>query len=185
MPSGLGTVAYVSLAGLIMFLHQFGTIQQYLGLPRDIQFAQFVKDTLDTVLNSSLGQGRTEVFVVGFFWALVGLGVYVFLRGVAKAMFDIGESLDQRGYVWPKGTNRYRPLLDTMQRMGFRFVIALMIIFWLLQPLARVLDGPVFANALQTNPIGLYLLWALTIMLALHVLVILVRLFALRARLFD
>lgn len=178
-------VVYVSLAGLIMVLHQFSSIQQYLGLPRNIQFAQFVKDTLDVVLNSSLGQGKTEVFVVGFFWALVGLGVYVFLRGVAKAMFDLGESLDQRGFVWPKGTNRYRPLLETLQRLVFRFVITLLILFWLLQPLARVLDGPVFASALASSNILLYVVWAAVMVLSFHVFIILVRLFALRARLFD
>lgn len=178
-------VLYISFAAALLVLHQFQIIQQYLGLPRNIEFARVVKSWLDLGLNSILGQGLTQTFVVGFFWAIVGLGVYVFLRGIMKVMFDIGEGIDQRGYVWPQGANRYQPLLNALQRISFRFVFAVALIFWMFQPLARILDGPVFVDLIGPSRILQYIIWFFVAVATLHVTVILARLFALRERLFD
>lgn len=185
IPSGIEMVIIVTIGLTLLLLDYFEVIQEYLGLPREIEFAQTVKNVLDVALSSTLGQGRTETFVVGFFWAIVGLAVYVFLRGISKVMFDLGESIDQRGYVWPREANRYRPLVTVLERTAFQFVAFLVLVYWLLQPLARLLDGPVFIESIGGSQALQYLVWFLMIVGALHIAVVLARLIMLRDRLFD
>ncbi len=183
--SGMEILGNITIASLLLILHYVKVIQEYLGLPRDFEFSSIIKNGMDTLLNSTLGQGRTEAFVVGFFWALVGLAVYVFLKGIAKAMFDLGDGIDQRGYVWPKGSNRYGPLKQAAERAGFQFVIFIVIVIWLLQPLARLMDGPVFVDVIGGSSVMLYSVWFAMTFVALHVLVVLVRLLLLKPRLFN
>ncbi len=184
LPSGIGLVLYASLAMLIMVLYQFGSIQQYLGLPRDIAFAQYVKNWLDETLYNTIRSGPTEAVVVGLFWAGVGLAVYVFLQGVSKSAFELEESINERHYVWPRGSDRNSPLLQVLERSVFQTVAGVLALFWFLQPLARVLDGPVFMASIGPNVLLQYVIWFLAIVLALHVLVVLLRMVALRRRLF-
>lgn len=184
-PSGIGWVMYVTMAGLLMVLHQFASIQQYLELPRNIEFARTVKLWLEQLLYNTLGDSWTETVVVGFFWAAVGLAVYVFLQGLAKTVFEFGQSINQRHYVWPQGTNRNQPIVQIIKRTLFQGVAAVLALVWFMQPLARVLDGPVMVGTLGPNIILQYLVWTLAIVLSLHILVILLRLVVLRRRLID
>lgn len=176
---------YISTASLVLMLTQFAEVQRYLGLPRNIAFAQTVKNGLEQLLASTLGAGRTETVVVALFWAGVGLAVYVLLHGVSKTVFELGQSINERRYVWPQGTDRNSPLKRQVQQVLFRVAVAVLALVWFLQPLARVLDGPVFVEQFSTQPLLESVAWFVGIVLALHVFIILLRLLMLRRRLFD
>ncbi len=182
-PSGLGSVLYVSLAGLLMVLHQSDSIRQYLEIPSDIELLQSVKSFVELLLTGLLGQSRTETVVVGLFWAAVGLAVYLFLQGLIKILFDLGQSIQERSYIWPQGSDRNRQVVRHLQRIGFQAAALLAVMWWFLRPLARVLNGPVLTDLIGTSTVMQYLVWFVTIVLSLHVLVVLLRLVVLRMRL--
>lgn len=185
VPSGLEMVFIVSVALMLPVLHYFEVIQQYIGLSGSLNIGSILKGWLDTLLNSTLGQGFTETFVVGLFWAMVGLGVYIFLRGVMKLLFDISESMGERGYVWPRGADRHRPMVVAIERTSFQVVVALILFFWVVQPVVRLLEGPVFVDAIGQSMILQYIIWVVLTVLSLHFAVVLLRLVLLRERVFD
>lgn len=184
-PSGLGAVAYTTIAALLLFLYQFKEIEQYLQVPGNFHLGAFIMKWLDIVLTSAIGEERTQTLVVGTFWAFVGLGVYVLLHGIARFIIEMGEGLDQRKFVWPKGTNRYRPLLEAAEKGVFRFIALIALIMVVLGPLATVLSGPVWQEFLEPSKPLQLLVWFGTVWLMLHAAIVLARLVALRARLFG
>src|SRR4051812_34792 len=107
-PSGGSLVTSIFVMGTVIFLHQISSIQQYLEVPKSFNIFRIIASWLDKTLTSLIGQSKTEVLVVGLFWALVGLGVYLFLRGVSRFFTELSEGLDERDYLWPKGVDRNR-----------------------------------------------------------------------------
>lgn len=181
----MGIVLYTFLSVLIIVLSQFDFIEQYLQIPSSFQVMHLVFSGLDKVLTGVLGEGRTAAFVVGAFWAVVGLGVYVFLRGVAHFFMDLGEGYEARGYVWPKGANRNSELKLATERIIFQILAFLALLFVIFQPLANIVDGPVLVGFLGPNMILQFVVWFIASWLMLHVAVVLLRLLMLKPRLFG
>lgn len=185
MPSSIGVVLYTFFSALVVTLNQFSFIEEYLQVPNDFNFLRVITGWLDSLLTSLIGQSRTETLVVGLFWAFVGLGVYVFLQGVARFIMELGNGLDERSYYWPKGTDRNRPLVEAAQRTVFRSMAFLGLIFIVFVPIARLLDAPigqVFFS--ESRPLQLAV-WFVVLWLTLHLAVIMLRLVALKPRLFN
>lgn len=182
VPSGVGMVLYTFFSGLIIILNQFEAIKRYLQLPEDFQYVSIVTAWLDRTLTSLLGQGRTEVFVVGLFWAAVGLGVYLILSGIARFLSELSEGLDERRYMWPIGSDRNIRFKEAVERIIFRVAACVGLIAVVFGPLARLVGGP--AGDRPSSPLQ-FLMWFAALWLVLHVLVILLRLMALRPRLFN
>lgn len=185
VPTGIGLVGYVSFALFIMFLNQFSMIQQVLQLPQDLNVGRTITGWLDSILSLTLGQSRTETLVVGLFWGMVGLGVYTFLHGVARFISELDEDIDERRFVWPRGTDRARPLVQLIERSVFRVSVLVALLIFLFYPVAAVLRGPVLTSLAGSSKPLEYLVWFVAIVLSLHVSVVLLRLFAFRARLFG
>jgi hypothetical protein len=184
-PSAIGAVFYTFAAAVIIFLNQFSFIQQHLQIPRNVDFMRMFLSWLDTVVTSHVGENSTNAIVVGMFWAFVGLAVYVFLRGVAGFITDLAEGLDGRRYLWPKGSNRNRALMEAAQRVIFRIFAFFGLVFVVLVPLARLVGGPVFVDAIGPNAYIKIIVWFLLAWLTMHIVVVLTRLIALRPRLFN
>lgn len=184
-PSASGIVTYFFLAGLAIVLNQFDIVKQYLQLPHDFQFGHVVAGWADTFLTKTIGETRTETLVVGLFWAVVGMVVYLFLRGLARIAVELDDDLGIRGYVWPKGTDRYGPLRRLAEQFAFRLVAVVALIIVVFEPLAAVLRGPVFVDFLGPNHILQIVVWFVVAVIVWHVAVILLRLMTLRARLFG
>lgn len=185
VPSGIGVVFYVTLAAVIVFLHQFVAIKQYLQLPHDLNVGRMISTALDTALTQTIGETRTQALVVGLFWAIVGLGVYLFLRGVARLMTDLGEGYDGRGYMWPKGTSRNQALREAMERNIFRILAFIGLLIALFGPLSQVLSGPPWVEFIGPSVPLQLTIWFFAILAVVHLCVVLLRLTVLRPRLFG
>lgn len=185
VPSATGAVLYTFFSGLVVVLNQFGFVKDYLQIPRDFNFLRVITGWLDSALTALIGQSRTETLVVGLFWAFVGLGVYVFLQGMARFILELGDGIDARKYYWPKGTDRNRPLVEAAQRFAFRATAFIGLVFVVFVPLARLLDGPVWTVFLGPNVPFQLVVWFMVLWLTLHLCVVLMRLVALKPRLLD
>lgn len=173
------------LAAAVIVLNQFEDIQRYLQVPHDVELGRILALWLDQVLSGTIGESRTATLVVGVFWAVVGLVVYMFLRGLAQLAIELDDDLDSRKYVWPKGTDRYRPLRIFLEQVGFRLVAIFSLIFAIFWPVAAILRGPILVDFLGPNKIIQLTVWFFASVLTWHIVIILVRLMLLRARLFG
>jgi hypothetical protein len=181
----MAAVMYTFLTAGIIFLNEFSDIQQYLQIPRDVNFGRMFTNWLDNLLVSTIGQSNTETLVVGAFWAFVGLGVYLLLRGIARFITELGDGVDERNYMWPKGTSRNLALREAVERILFRTLAFIAMLFVVLVPLARLVGGPVFEDFIGPSiPLQLAF-WAFFLWFTMHIAVIMLRLVVLRPRLFD
>lgn len=184
-PSLSGLVIYVFLATVSIILNQFKEVKQYLQLPYELDLLRMIAGWADQLLNNTIGESRTQVLVVGLFWALVGFGVYIFLRGLARIFIDLDDSLEVRHFVWPRGGNREEPLHTLEQQVAFRAAACIIFLIFIFVPLAAVLRGPILTDFLGPNLALQYTVWFAASVLAWHVAVVLLRLIVQRARLFD
>lgn len=185
-PSAAGWVVYGFVSALIIVLNQVPFIQHYLGFPADIEFMRIFTLWLDQALTSLIGEARTNAVVVGSFWAVVGLVVYVFLQALSRLINEIGEGIvEKRGYVWPKGASRLAPLKQAIERAVFRLVAFGTLMYVLLQPLARLLERAPFKDFVGPNQLLQYAVWFVSLVFILHCCVVLLRLVVLRPRLFE
>jgi hypothetical protein len=181
LPSAIGAVFYTFASALIIFLHQFTFIEHYLQIPDNVNFLRMFLGWLDRTVTAIIGETRTEVVVVGLFWAVVGLGVYIFLLGIARFISDLSAGVDERRYVWPKGVDRNQALRQAIQRIIFRILAFDGLVIVILGPLSRLLNGPVHG---YTAPVK-YIIWFVLLWFTMHLAVVLIRLTALKPRLFG
>jgi hypothetical protein len=184
-PSAMSAVFYTFLAGMIVLLHQFQFIEQYLQIPGNVNFMRMFLDWLDRTATSLLGDTVIETAVVGLFWAIVGLCVYVFLRGLVQFISDIAAGADERTYVWPRGTNRNRALMEALERVMLRTFAFLGLAVVVLGPLARATNGPVLLGLAGGNAVLKYVVWFIVLWLLMHLSVVLMRLIMLKPRIFG
>lgn len=184
-PSAIGVVLYSFLSALIIILHQFSFIERYLQVPQNVHFTRMFLDWLDREVNRLIGQSTTDAVVVGLFWAVVGLGVYIFLRGVARFIADLGQGLDERSYLWPQGVNRNKSLHEAVLKVVFRSGATIGLLLVVFGPLMRLFDGKVFVVLIGRNQVLQFAVWFILLWLMLHICVVLMRLIVLRPRIFG
>ncbi len=182
-PTLPGVLLYVFLTGVGIILNQFNAINTYLQLPHDLDFGRILAGWADRLLSITIGESRTDILVVGLFWAGVGLVVYMFLQSIARLAVQLDENLQARGYVWPKGTDRYRPLRILAKLVAFRLMTFVCLILVVFGPLVGVLRGPILVDFLGQNAGIQLLFWFLVSVLIWHIVIILLRLLLLRPRL--
>jgi hypothetical protein len=184
-PSAIGLVLYVALALVIIVANQFSFINKYLQLPTNLHVGRELARVSDQALTSIIGANRTTTLVVGLFWAGVGIVVYIFLRSLAKVAIELDEDIGETRYVWPKGTDRSRPLRDLFIRLALQGLALAGLFAVVLGPLAEALYRPVLVHLLDLGTAATYIVWFLALMLLLHFTVVLIRLVMLRPRLFG
>lgn len=184
-PSGIGLVFYVFFSGLLVLFHQIPVIEQYIDVPEGFNVFRLITSWLDSFLTGVFGETSTETLVVGLFWALVGLGVYIFLRGIGRFIDEFSEGVEEREYMWPKGADRNRGVHEAARRSLFRSLAFIGLLLVVFGPLARVLGGPVWTVFLgPSQPLQLGV-WFVATCFVLHIIVVLLRLIVLKPRLFD
>lgn len=184
----LAPTAYsILITGFLMLAtitsNQFAEIRSVLQVPHDVDLMHMIMSGLNNTLTHLIGETRLETAVVGGFWAIVGLAVYAFLRSFAKVAMEFDEDVTARGYIWPKGSDRTHPLVVLAGKFAFRVVAILALIVVVTLPLAAVLRGPVLIGLVGSNKIVQYAVWFVVGLLVWHVVTVLLRLIALRARL--
>lgn len=180
LPSAISTVFCTFAAGLVVVLNQFSFIQGYLQLPSDVNLGRLPLNWLDHTVTGLIGRSATQVLVVGLFWALVGLVVYMCLWGFMRFVSDLSEDLSTRRYIWPGAAGRSRAIHGAIMRALFRvFALALLITLLLV-----LLPGELKRPGSTLGLLG-YGLWFLGLWLTLHGVVVLLRLITLKSRLFG
>lgn len=181
-PSAIGMVLYVSVMAFVIVLQQFDSIREYLQLP-SVQFMPALTLWLEEFLTATIGESSTATLVVGLFWAVVGLGVYIFLRGIARFLTELGEGYEDRGNLWPRGVDRNRPLVDAAERTVSRIVAFFGLMIMIFGPLTAVLSGPIWVEFIGPSKMTQILFWLPAGILTMHACVVLLRLVVFRARL--
>lgn len=184
-PSAMGVVLYTFLAVLCIVLNQFSFVEQYLQVPHNFQLTHVLFTGLDDILTRVLGESKTAVFVVAAFWAVIGLGVYFFLLGIVHFISDLSKGYEARGMVWPKGANRNHELAMAIKRLVFQLFAFATLLYVVFQPLAAVINGPVFVDFLGPSLIVIFIGWFIASWLSMHLFVVLLRLMVLKPRLFS
>jgi len=179
-PSWIGTIIYSFLSLFAIIVNQFADIRSFLEVPHNVQLMRIVTVWIDQSLTNVIGKSRTETLVVGLFWAIVGLVVYMFLRGVAQFLMNLEENFTARKYVWPRGTNRYAPIKRLAEQAILRLGALVGFVFVVFVPLAAVLRGPVFVDIIGDSMPIQYVVWFVASYLSWHLAVILLRLVTLR-----
>lgn len=180
LPSAIGVVFYTFASAMVIILNQFSFIQQYLQIPGNVSFMRMFLDWLDGFTNHMLGQAHTEVIVVGLFWALVGLVVYLFLHGLAHFISDLSDDLETQHYLWPGASARSRAIHDAIARAVFRLFAFVMFVIVALVLTPAEIKGPAGAASVPHFALWFIALWA-----TLHLAVISLRMVMLKTRLFG
>lgn len=183
-PSGYSVVASIFLMGLVIFVHQIPAMEQYLEIPKNFNLLRTISTWLDHALTSLIGESRTETLVVGLFWAIVGLGVYMFLRGISHFATEVSEGFDERQYLWPRGADRNAGMSEATHRAGFQILAFIILLVVTFGPLQHVLTGPVWQAFIGPST-GLQLgIWFIAGLVVCHLWLILLRLTLLKPRVF-
>ena len=185
VPGIFESVLAVLLMGMTIFLHQIPAIEQDLQLPAGFSVGRLLGSWLDKLLTAHLGESWTETLVVGLFWAVVGLGVYLLLQGIASFATEVSKGFEERGFLWPKGTDPNHGVSEAVRRAGFQISSFSALLVVTFGPLQRLWEGPVFEKALGTHTILQFVVWFLVGLVAIHLWVVLLRLTLLRSRLFS
>lgn len=175
----------VFLAGIGIVLNQFENIKKVMDVPNNLEVSRIFTGWADRALTGTIGESSTETLVVGLFWAIVGLAVYVFLRSLARIITDLDDDLDVSHYVWPKGANRYGPLKTFAEQTIFRLTAFVLLMLVFFGPLSAALHGPVLVDFLGPSKPLQYIVWFLAGFLVWHIITILLRLLVLKNRLFN
>lgn len=181
-PSAIGMVLYVSVMAFVIVLQQFDSIRQYLQLP-SFHFMEVFSLWLERFLTATIGESSTATLVVGLFWAVVGLGVYIFLRGIARFLTELGEGVEDRGNLWPRGVDRNRPLVEAAERIVSRIFAFFGLMILVLGPLPAVLSGPIWVDFIGPSKLVQILFWLPAGILTMHACVVMLRFVVFRARL--
>jgi hypothetical protein len=185
LPSSLSIVFCVFLALADMVLNQFESVKRVLQLPHSFDLWHIMTGWANDILIKTIGVNRTDVLVVGTFWGVVGLLVYVALRALARFFIEVDDDVSVRHFIWPKGADRTLPLRTLAVHTAFSVFAFIILVFITFGPLATVLRGPVFAGALGSNKAVQDIVWFITSVLMWHIFTIVLRLTVRRPRIFG
>jgi hypothetical protein len=185
LPTAGGVVFYLFLSAVILISNQVESIRNVLDLPGNIQLSRTAFHWAEKTLTGLIGQSRTTTLVVGLFWAVVGVVVYILLLRLAHFIVEVDDGLSQKGYVWPKGADRYAPLKRVAESVLFRGIAAVILLILIFGPVPLAIRGPVFVDLVGPNHVLQLVVWFFANVLLLHTIVVLARLVVQRRRLFG
>jgi len=192
MPSVGGIVLYISVFLLTVIVRSAKSLQQYLYIPNGLNVKGGVLNFLNNSITSLFGIQRANVVVLSIFWGMVGIIVYVLLAGLMAVFAGFDKDLEERKYIVfaHKNYDHNEPLKRDIRRIGFRFAIGICLLYYVTHVLAYFLNTK-FAGMNQGNlTFSIYKVRSLAVLflaecLALHGVVILLRLLILRRRIFN
>jgi hypothetical protein len=122
------------------------------------------------------------------FWLVVGVFVFIFIRGLEVVFHELAQSFVERNYVWPDRTDHNKPLISILEKWAFWVTDALVLVLYLTIGLRPVFHA---LNQLLTDDsgslaakLGFGLLYLIGAWLAFHIATILLRLLRFKIRLF-
>lgn len=190
LPSTGGLVLYVFLSLLTLLIHYVSSIQHFLDLSGSFAIKSSLLNFLNNILVSIFGTKISNSLVLGLFWAFVGIVVYIFVQGIAVIFQDLGRDLEERKYILPSGADRNKPLKQDIEHAVFRTAVSAIFLFYLIYIFGYFLRGKFYGSAPKQYWASLgsgvhIILLFLGECLALHGIIIFLRLLRLRRRIFE
>lgn len=188
-PSQLGVVAYFVIA-LVAFLGQAYYLRQHLSnIYKNFGFEGRITSDINHWLVKIVGADHLNIIVLAFFWALIGVGVYLVAHSIVENLSEFAEDLSVRKYIWPQNGKRNSPLLELFEKTLFRLAMVILGVIYVLLVMKylieRSLPNVYNLSTLSFRSVIVAILWIIVYMLALHVLIVILRLIFLRRRLFS
>ncbi|HEY4964291.1 MAG TPA: hypothetical protein VIH90_06370 [Candidatus Saccharimonadales bacterium] len=186
-PSLLGFIIYmiIILAPVVT-----GLILSRMSGSTSLNASDFQGTFLYSVLrdiNSILNAKQVNSLLDYAFWAIIATIIYTIAHALVGGADELSRDLRIRKYVWPKGSDRNRPLEMYAVQFVFRIVIGIAILiymFKLLPALDRYFNLS-YLHAEKLGNVGSLLTNMLIELLLLHIGVLLLRLFRMRNRVVD
>jgi hypothetical protein len=189
-PTWGGSLAAAAFAIIMLLIGRLPHLSHQLNelyIPQAINNVQHdIGRDIVSLLTRGLHGYANDVLLVGF-WVVVGIIIYSLLHGLGSIFLDLEESLEERNYLWPAYADRNKELRAFITKLGFRLAILILLILYVFVVMRRsmhhlnhVLDQDVSTEHLFVH----YLIFMIGAWLLAQGFVILIRLLALRPRLF-
>lgn len=188
-PSSLELLSVFAVFAVIIIVNQFHRL--YSADLTTIDTATFKGTFLSGFtrwLGSLYHSRNLSIVAVYIFWLLIASIVYAMAFKVTKNANEIAEDIKIRHYVWPVGADRNNPMKQYLEKFGTKLIIIVTLFLYLIKLTPPLINWwklhYVFTGDLPHNlliGLGLFVFMALYI----HGLVVLIRLFILRIRIFN
>lgn len=192
LPDAVDSTVYLIIIWLSFILSNITNLQRLSEYSGDLDIRGRSLNFLDSFLVQLLGEQVASALVNGIFWALVGLVTYLLVVVIGKFFSEVGEDLEISQYKHPTGADRFSRLKHftfvCLERIAAVVVLVLFLKFtahlffnqWI-----KVYED--FVSAWPPNQTELIGLAGAVVahFLALHGIVIVVRLILLRRRAFG
>ncbi|HUD07415.1 MAG TPA: hypothetical protein VMR34_06040 [Candidatus Saccharimonadales bacterium] len=189
-PSAEGMVFYVLICILVVIGHNVKSIQSYLNLNSNFSLGGHIIHYLDVALTKVLGVSRTNDVGPILFWIIIGLLVYSFAQSTIQLIIELTQDVEERKFVLPPGTNPNFALKDFLRKTVFRLATAVILVFYIFYVVKYFFRTSLYGSWSVISRINHIpsLKWTILILgeiVTLHGVVILMRLFLIRERLFQ
>ncbi|HUC87997.1 MAG TPA: hypothetical protein VMR95_02515 [Candidatus Binatia bacterium] len=185
-PSATGLVLYAIVAFLI-------TVVQVIYLSSKLNnLQQGVRSTFHLFGSwfiNLVGSNRVNSLAIYIFWLAAGVVVWFILKAAASNVNELIDDLNLRKYIWPKQAEHNRPLIGFIEHSLFRLAILIVLLFYIQRVVGNLFGlftngSPHISwinNHIAVEAAFIFLSWVVV----LHGFVILLRLIALKTRLFS
>ncbi len=194
VPSGISLSLSIGLSLITLFIYHLHIFLNYLDVRGNIGIGSYIINHINKLLSFVFGNNNIDNVVLLIFWASIGLIVYYVARIVLR---DLDEfSLDVTGrnkFLWPR--NSHPNILQRFfERFLFSLATSLVLVIYCAHILSFFLRGrvltfgflsPQATHWLYAHSIINQAIFVISEIIALHVVVVLLRLIFMRSRLFS
>lgn len=189
-PSGLSILVSVTFTGLIILANSFASLREKMQIDVwNFDLREIIFGSLSDFLTGLIGQQAADAIVLGLIWAVVGLLVYMAMYGISRIITELGHDLEEMHFIWPKGTDRRRPVIDLIKRVSFQIIAGIILFSYIFNIgdllLTYRLPSIFGLDGFDSNPFVKAAVFIIIAMLLLHLLVVLLRLTTLKRRVFG
>lgn len=187
LPSSIGVLFYMVASLLIVGVQSLNAITNT-GIIQveSIWFHHLGQWTTRTIdhLERVLGAQRVDNAIIYIFWGGLGILIWLLIETTSRDMGELVQDLNLREYIWPKRSDRNRPLKQLLKRGLLHLIVFTLLLIYVFHALNFLLHAGhnVAATAhgsslvLLERYVGLLLEW----LVGWHLFTILTRLFFLR-----
>ena len=190
LPTATELVAIIGFVIATLTVSNISFFSDFIFLPRDFHIKNQILDSINNLLVQVVGVNVARSAVVAIFWAFVGLLVYAAIWVILNFSDELGNDLAITKYVHPRNVDTQSPLRNFLSRISFQAGMLFVLIFYANMVVSVLLPycAGLFRTTIRDWPtlqgFQYAILGFVTEMLVLHFLVILIRAFLLRKRVF-
>lgn len=191
LPTAVEVALYIGFILTTIALTNTSFIQDYFLVPDDFSLRTAVLGSFENMLTELVGARAAATLVTAIFWALVGVLIYLLLWLMGNFSTELTNDLAVTKYIHPRGSDTYSPLKALMFRIIYHSLLIILLLFYLsflvqtlLPFLSSRYEGVTKFWGQTDAMLGLF--WAgLCQFVAMHIMIIIIRLLLFRKRVFG